>query len=232
MVLDYTCDIYSVMYKCSYKAERKKVIMTNSERRDRGMAYISDDGVMEEQKVCRRILQELNTVDRADFSKISQLVKKLLGKSEGAFINPPFYCDYGTHIEVGKNFFANYNCTILDVATVKIGDNCQMAPNVAIYTAGHPLHPVARNSAYEYGIPVEIGDNCWIGGNTVILPGVHIGDNCVIGAGSVVTKDIPDWSVAAGNPCKVIRKITEEDKKFYFRDQEFDPEAWEVISKL
>lgn len=232
MVLDYTCDIYSVMYKCSYKAERKKVIMTNSERRDRGMAYISDDGVMEEQKVCRRILQELNTVDRADFSKISQLVKKLLGKSEGAYINPPFYCDYGTHIEVGKNFFANYNCTILDVATVKIGDNCQMAPNVAIYTAGHPLHPVARNSAYEYGIPVEIGDNCWIGGNTVILPGVHIGDNCVIGAGSVVTKDIPDWSVAAGNPCKVIRKITEEDKKFYFRDQEFDPEAWEVISKL
>ena len=232
MVLDYTCDIYSVMYKCSYKAERKKVIMTNSERRDRGMAYISDDGVMEEQKVCRRILQELNTVDRADFSKISQLVKKLLGKSEGAFINPPFYCDYGTHIEVGKNFFANYNCTILDVATVKIGDNCQMAPNVAIYTAGHPLHPVARNSAYEYGIPVEIGDNCWIGGNTVILPGVHIGDNCVIGAGSVVTKDIPDWSVAAGNPCKVIRKITEEDKRFYFRDQEFDPEAWEVISKL
>ncbi len=232
MVLDYTCDIYSVMYKCSYKAERKKVIMTNSERRDRGMAYISDDGVMEEQKVCRRILQELNTVDRADFSKISQLVKKLLGKSEGAFINPPFYCDYGTHIEVGKNFFANYNCTILDVATVKIGDNCQMAPNVAIYTAGHPLHPVARNSAYEFGIPVEIGDNCWIGGNTVILPGVHIGDNCVIGAGSVVTKDIPDWSVAAGNPCKVIRKITEEDKKFYFRDQEFDPEAWEVISKL
>lgn len=232
MVLDYTCDIYSVMYKCSYKAERKKVIMTNSERRDRGMAYISDDGVMEEQKVCRRVLQELNTVNRADFSKISQLVKELLGKSEGAFINPPFYCDYGTHIEVGKNFFANYNCTILDVATVKIGDNCQMAPNVAIYTAGHPLHPVARNSAYEYGIPVEIGDNCWIGGNTVILPGVHIGDNCVIGAGSVVTKDIPDWSVAAGNPCKVIRKITEEDKKFYFRDQEFDPEAWEVVSKL
>ena len=100
MVLDYTCDIYSVMYKCSYKAERKKVIMTNSERRDRGMAYISDDGVMEEQKVCRRILQELNTVDRADFSKISQLVKKLLGKSEGAYINPPLYCDYGTHIEV------------------------------------------------------------------------------------------------------------------------------------
>lgn len=196
------------------------------------MPYISDESVMEEQKVSRRVLQELNTVDRSDFDEISRLVKELLGKSEGAFINPPFYCDYGFHIEVGKNFFANYNCTILDVATVKIGDNCQMAPNVAIYTAGHPVHPVSRNSAYEYGIPVEIGDNVWIGGNTVILPGVHIGSNSIIGAGSVVTKDIPEWSIAAGNPCKVIRKITEDDKKYYYRDREFDAEAWEVISKM
>ena len=153
-------------------------------------------------------------------------------RSERLFINPPFYCDYGSHIEVGKNFFANYNCTIIDVAKVKIGDNCQMAPNVAIYTAGHPLHPVARNSMYEYGISVTIGDNVWIGGNTVIMPGVHIGSNTVIGAGSVVTKDIPDWSVAVGNPCRVIKKITEEDKKYYYKDREFDSEAWEVISKL
>lgn len=196
------------------------------------MPYISDESVMEEQKVCRKVLQELNTVDRSDFDEIRRLVKELLGRSEGAFINPPFYCDYGSHIEVGKNFFANYNCTILDVATVKIGDNCQMAPNVAIYTAGHPVHPVSRNSAYEYGIPVEIGDNVWLGGNTVILPGVHIGSNSIIGAGSVVTKDIPEWSIAAGNPCKVIRKITEEDKKYYYRDREFDAEAWKVISKM
>lgn len=206
--------------------------MTNRERRDLEMPYISDESVMEEQKVCRKVLQELNTVDRSDFDEIRRLVKELLGRSEGAFINPPFYCDYGSHIEVGKNFFANYNCTILDVATVKIGDNCQMAPNVAIYTAGHPVHPVSRNSAYEYGIPVEIGDNVWLGGNTVILPGVHIGSNSIIGAGSVVTKDIPEWSIAAGNPCKVIRKITEEDKKYYYRDREFDAEAWKVISKM
>lgn len=206
--------------------------MNNIERRDREMAYISDDAVMEEQKVCRRILQRLNTVDRSDFDEIGKIVKELLGKSEDAFINPPFYCDYGSHIEVGKNFFANYNCTIIDVAKVKIGDNCQMAPNVAIYTAGHPLHPVARNSMYEYGISVNIGDNVWIGGNTVIMPGVHIGSNTVIGAGSVVTKDIPDWSVAVGNPCRVIKKITEEDKKYYYKDREFDSEAWEVISKL
>ena len=206
--------------------------MNNIERRDREMAYISDDAVMEEQKVCRRILQRLNTVDRSDFDEIGKIVKEVLGKSEDAFINPPFYCDYGSHIEVGKNFFANYNCTIIDVAKVKIGDNCQMAPNVAIYTAGHPLHPVARNSMYEYGISVTIGDNVWIGGNTVIMPGVHIGSNTVIGAGSVVTRDIPDWSVAVGNPCRVIKKITEEDKKYYYKGREFDSEAWEVISKL
>ena len=206
--------------------------MDNIERRDREMAYISDESGMEEQKVCRRILQRLNTVDRSDFDEIGKIVKELLGKSDGAFINPPFYCDYGSHIEVGKNFFANYNCTIIDVAKVKIGDNCQMAPNVAIYTAGHPLHPVSRNSMYEYGISVTIGDNVWIGGNTVIMPGVHIGSNTVIGAGSVVTKDIPDWVVAVGNPCRVIKQITEEDKKYYYKDREFDPEAWEYISKL
>lgn len=206
--------------------------MNNIERRDREMAYISDDAVMEEQKVCRRILQRLNTVDRSDFDEIGKIVKDLLGKSEGAFINPPFYCDYGSHIEAGKNFFANYNCTIIDVAKVKIGDNCQFAPNVSIYTAGHPIHPAARNSMYEYGIGVTIGDNVWIGGNTVIMPGVHIGSNTVIGAGSVVTKDIPDWVVAAGNPCRVIKQITEEDKKYYYKDREFDSEAWETVSKV
>ena len=167
--------------------------MDNIKRRDLEMPYISDASVMEEQKACRRILQELNFADRSDFDRISRIVKELLGKSENAFINPPFYCDYGSHIEVGKNFFANYNCTIIDVAKV------------------------------------TIGDNVWIGGNTIILPGVHIGSNTVIGAGSVVTKDIPDWVVAAGNPCRVIRKITEDDKKYYYKDREFDDEAWNAI---
>ena len=205
--------------------------MTNKERRDAGLAYISDESIFEEQQVCRRKLQKLNFMDRSDFNGIAQVVKCLFGKSDGAFVNPPFYCDYGSHIEVGKNFFANYNCTILDVAKVKIGDNCQMAPNVAIYTAGHPVYPVSRNSAYEYGKEVVVGDNVWIGGNTVICPGVHIGDNVVIGAGSVVTKDIPDWSVAAGNPCRVLRKITKDDQKKLFREEEIDEEAWADIVK-
>lgn len=205
--------------------------MNNQERRDKGMAYIADEAVFEEMKRARILTQKLNTAERSDFETLAGIVKELLGKSENAFINPPFYCDYGTHIEVGKNFFANYNCTILDVGKVIIGDYCQLAPNVAIYTAGHPLHPDSRNSGYEYGIDVTIGDNCWIGGNSVICPGVHIGNNVVIGAGSVVTKDIPDWSLAAGNPCRVLRKITEEDRKYYFKDRVFDDEAWETIKK-
>ena len=179
--------------------------MDQIKRRDAGIAYIADKEVMEQQKRARKLTQELNTVDRSDFEKIEKIVKELLGKSEGAFINPPFYCDYGFNIEVGKNFYANYNCTILDVGKVTIGDNCMFAPNVAIYTAGHPIHPDSRNSMYEYGIQVSIGDNCWLGGNTIVCPGVKIGNNVVIGAGSVVTKDIPDWSIAAGNPCRVIR---------------------------
>lgn len=206
--------------------------MKNTERRDLQLPYISDDEVFEEQKRARKLTQELNTADRSDFETLKRIVKELLGKSEGAFINPPFYCDYGTNIEVGKNFFANYNCTILDVAKVIIGDNCQMAPNVAIYTAGHPVHPDTRNTAYEYGIEVTIGDNVWIGGNTVICPGVHIGSNTVIGAGSVVTKDIPDWAIAAGNPCRVIREITDADRKLYFRNREFDDEAWEDVQRI
>ncbi len=207
--------------------------MTNKERRDAGMAYVSDGSVFKEQQVCRRKLQKLNFMDRSDFEGIGEVIKDLFGKSDGAFVNPPFYCDYGTHIEVGKNFFANYNCTILDVAKVKIGDNCQMAPNVSIDTAGHPIHPVSRNSLYEYGKEVIIGDNVWIGGNAVICPGVHIGDNVVIGAGSVVTKDIPDWSLAAGNPCRVLRQITDDDKKKLFRDEEIDEEAWaDIVGRM
>ena len=125
--------------------------MNQIERRDNDMAYISDDAVFAQQAECRKILQQLNFMDRSDFDGIKKVAEKLLGKSDNPFINPPFYCDYGFHIEVGKDFFANYNCTIIDVAKVTIGDNCFLAPNVAIYTAGHPAHPDTRRSMYEYG---------------------------------------------------------------------------------
>jgi len=204
--------------------------MNNRERRDKGLAYIADETVVEEMLRCRKLLFKLNHTDFNNMKELSEVITALLGKSENAFINPPFFCDYGSHIEVGKNFFANYNCTIIDVAKVKIGDNCLLAPNVALYTAGHPLHPETRNSGYEYGKEITIGDNVWIGGNAVVCPGVHIGNNVVIGAGSVVTKDIPDGSLAVGNPCRVIRQITEEDRRRLFKTEEIDQEAWERMS--
>ena len=206
--------------------------MDNKTRRDAGLAYVTDEALLKEQAECRRILQKLNFMDRSDFEGIMEVAKKLLGKSENPFINPPFYCDYGKHIEVGRNFYANYNCTLLDVAKIKIGDNCLLAPNVAIYTAGHPIYPDTRNTLYEYGKEVTLGDNVWIGGSSVICPGVHIGSNVVIGAGSVVTKDIPDWSIAAGNPCRVIRQITDADRRKLYKDEEIDDEAWaEIVGK-
>mgnify|MGYP000846020830 FL=1 len=207
--------------------------MDNITRRDAGLPYISDEAVFKQQAKARRIVQELNTADSSDFELLSGIIKRLIPDSgEGIFINPPFHCDYGFHIRTGKNLFVNYNCVILDVAQVTIGDNVQIAPNVAIYTAGHPVHPVSRNSRYEYGIPVVVGNNVWIGGNVVICPGVTIGDNAVIGAGSVVTKDIPADSIAAGNPCRVIRSITEADKKLYYKNREFDDDSWSVIEKM
>ena len=205
-------------------------MIDNKTRRDSGLAYVTDKALLEEQAQCRKILQKLNFMDRSDFEGIMEVAKELLGKSENPFINPPFYCDYGKHIEVGKNFYANYNCTLLDVAKIKIGDNCLLAPNVAIYTAGHPIYPDTRNTLYEYGKEVVIGDNVWIGGSSVICPGVHIGSNVVIGAGSVVTKDIPDWTIAAGNPCRVIRQITEADRRKLYKNEDIDDEAWAEIA--
>lgn len=198
--------------------------MNQKERMLAGLPYKAWlDGLSEERMACKRIIHEFNLLPPDEGERAQELMRKLLGKTGKVFhLVPPFHCDYGSNIEIGENFFSNYGLTILDVAKVTIGDNAQIAPNVAIYTAGHPVHPDSRNSGYEYGIPVTIGDNVWLGGNTVILPGVTIGSNSVIGAGSVVTKDVPEWVIAAGNPCKVIRKITEEDRKYYFRDREFD----------
>lgn len=204
--------------------------MDNKTRRDAGLPYIADAEVFQEMLPARRLIQRLNTMDALDFKGLIQTLQELLGgMGENSMINPPFFCDYGSHIFVGKNFFANYHCTILDVARVEIGDNVFLGPNVSIYTAGHPIHPDSRNSAYEYGLPVRVGNNVWIGGNTAVLPGVTIGDGAVIGAGSVVTRDVPAGVIAAGNPCRVLRQITEEDRRFYYRDRPFDDEAWQVV---
>lgn len=205
--------------------------MTNSERRDREMAYIADTVVFGEMVDCKKKLKIMNELDRWEYEKINEAAKEVLPNSENLSIIPPFYCEYGTHITIGKNFFANYNCVMIDVAKITIGDNCLFGPNVSLYTAGHPVYPDTRNSGYEYGKPISIGDNCWIGGSVTIVAGVRIGNNVVIGAGSVVTKDIPDNVVAAGNPCRVIREITEEDRRFLYKKELIDDEAWAEITR-
>lgn len=198
--------------------------MNQKERMLAGLPYKAwMDGLSEERMNNKLKIYKYNSLRPDETEKMETLLKEILGKTgENVFIEAPFHCDYGKNIEVGENFFANYNLTILDVGKVMIGSNAQIAPNVSIYTAGHPIHPQSRNSRYEYGIGVTIGDNVWLGGNVVINPGVHIGDNTVIGSGSVVTKDIPDNVVAVGNPCKVIKRITDEDRKYYFKNRKFD----------
>lgn len=198
--------------------------MNQKERMLAGLPYKAWlDGLAEERLENKKRVFRFNNMEPDRFEEKIKLIKEIFGKTgENVFVEAPFHCDYGYNIEVGENFFANYNLTILDVGKVKIGANAQIAPNVSIYTAGHPVHPESRNTGYEYGIPITIGDNVWIGGSVTILPGVTIGSNVVIGAGSVVTKDLPDNVIAAGNPCRVLRTITEEDRDFYFRDRKFD----------
>ena len=181
------------------------------------------DGLAEERQETKKKVFQFNHTSPEEQETLDRLIREIIGvHGKQLTVEQPFHCDYGSNIEVGENFFANYNLTILDVVKVVIGSNVQIAPNVSIYTAGHPLDPEARNSGYEYGIGITIGDNVWSGGNTVINPGVHIGSNVVIGSGSVVTKDIPDNAIAVGNPCRVLRYLTEEDKKYYYKDREFD----------
>ena len=198
--------------------------MNQKERMLAGLPYKAWlDGLAEERLENKKRVFRFNNMEPDKFEEKIALIKEIFGKTgETIFVEAPFHCDYGYNIEVGENFFANYNLTILDVGKVKIGANAQIASNVSIYTAGHPVHPESRNTGYEYGIPITIGDNVWIGGSVTILPGVTIGSNVVIGAGSVVTKDLPDNVIAAGNPCRVIRTITEEDRDFYYRDRKFD----------
>ncbi len=203
--------------------------MTNRERMVAGLPYQDNvEGLDEERLKCTKKIFELNNTSHAEREKMNALLKEILGKTgEKFYMETPFHCDYGWNIEIGENFYSNYNLVILDVAKVTIGENVMLAPNVSIYTAGHPVYYEARNTGYEYGIPINIGNNVWVGGNSVILPGVSIGDNSVIGAGSVVTRDVPPNVVAAGNPCRVLREITKEDKKYYFKNRPFDIDIWQ-----
>ena len=191
--------------------------MTEKEKMLSQGLYSSHDAELKKDAMrSRRLTRLYNSTTEDEREYRLQLLKELFGSTgEHISVEPPFRCDYGSNTYIGENFYANFDCIILDVAKVFIGDNCLFGPRVCVFTPAHPIDAEVRNTGIEYGKEIHIGNNVWVGGNTVINPGVTIGNNVVIGSGSVVTKDIPDNVVAVGNPCKVIRPITDKDKKFW-----------------
>ena len=187
--------------------------MTEKEKMQKQMLYDAnyDESLLQERNIAKDLCYEYNQLRPSDELHQQEIMKRLLGKTKGAFtIVAPFWCDYGYNIEIGENFYSNHNLTILDCAKVTFGDNVFLGPNCSFYTAEHPIDTEIRNKGFEYAKPIKIGNNVWIGGSVTILSGVTIGSNVVIGAGAIVKKDIPDNCVVAGVPAKVIRKQNEQ----------------------
>ena len=190
--------------------------MTEKELQQAGMLYKLDADLSRAHFNAMRITRLLNNTPDDQTERKKELVRELFAYAgKDAYVEAPFYCDYGYNVSVGDSFFSNYDCVFLDCGRITIGDHVMLGPKVSIYTANHAIDPAVRSLGHDHGIPVTIGDHVWIGGNSVICPGVTIGDNTVIGAGSVVTKDIPANVVAAGNPCRVIRSITQADTDYW-----------------
>ena len=185
-----------------FKTEKEKMIAGE-------LYFANDPELVADRMFARSQSQIINQAESAELR--SQLLKETFGRTgKKIYMEPVINFDYGYNIFVGENFYANFNCTFLDVSTIEIGDNCMFAPNVQLYTATHTLHPVKRNSGLEYAKPIKIGNNVWLGGGVIVTPGVTLGDNVVVGAGSVVTKSFPDNVVIAGNPARIIKTVEEE----------------------
>lgn len=184
--------------------------------------------LMEEQTALLEKLYDFNMTRPSEYAKRMEMLKDMFAEiGENCYIEPPFHANFaGKHVHFGKNIYANFNLTLVDDTHIYVGDYTMFGPNVTVASAGHPIEPSLRQKGYQYNMPVKIGRNCWIGGGTVIVPGITIGDNVVVGAGSVVTKDIPSGTVAVGNPCKIIREVGERDREFYFKDRKID---WESV---
>ncbi len=194
--------------------------MTEKEKAEAGVLYNNkyDEELVAERMACNDLCHALNLLKPSQLAEREAILRRLFGAVKGEIeISTPFYCDYGYHIEVGERFYANYNCVILDEAPVIFGDDVFIGPHCGFYTAGHPIDFVQRNKGLEYALPIKVGNNVWFGGNVSVLPGVTIGDDVVIGAGSLVNRDIPSGVIAAGNPCKVIRKISDTDRNRYLK---------------
>ncbi|MBC5748492.1 sugar O-acetyltransferase [Dysosmobacter sp. NSJ-60] len=188
--------------------------MTERERMLSGQLYDAGDETLTAARGrAKRLTWRYHQLDPTDWDSRTQILQELLGHlGEDSWIEPPFRCDYGTQISIGDHFFANYDCIFLDVAPITIGNQVMFGPRVCLYTAGHPLDAATRNTGLEFGKPIAIGDDVWLGGNVVVLPGVTIGAGTVVAAGSVVRRDLPPHVLAAGNPCQVLRPITEADR--------------------
>lgn len=196
--------------------------MTEREKMQQGLLYDAnyDKELIADRNQCKDLCFFYNGLKPSLVLEQERIIRQLLGKTGKQFcITAPFWCDYGYNIEIGENFYTNHNCIILDGAKVIFGNNVFIAPNCVFSTAGHPLDTEQRNQGLEYAYPITVGDNVWFGAGVIVLPGVTIGSNTVIGAGSIVNRNIPDGVVAVGNPCRVLRKITEEDKKKYWRNE-------------
>ncbi len=191
--------------------------------------YPSDDEIMKEQLACLDKLYDFNMTRPTELDKREALLKEMMAEiGENCYIEPPFHANWGgKHVHFGNNVYANFGFTAVDDTNIYIGDYTMIGPNVVIATAGHPILPELRQKAYQFNIPVHIGKNCWLGAGVLVMPGVTIGDDSVIGAGSVVTKDIPANVVAVGNPCKVLREISDRDREVYFKDRKIDPKIFE-----
>ena len=195
--------------------------MTERELQQKGMLYGLDEELLALHNNSKRITRLLNSTLETERARRRELVQELFASAgEGAYIEPPFYCDYGVNTSVGKNFYCNYDCVFLDCGKITVGDNVMLGPKVALYAVNHAIDPAVRSQGHDYPVPITIGSNVWSGGSGGVGPGVTIGENTVIGAGSVVTKDIPSNVVAAGNPCRVIRPITQEDTDYWNRQLE------------
>ena len=172
---------------------------------------------------CKELIYDFNMSHPSEVKYREEIIRKIFADvGENCYIEPPFHANWGCNMHVGKNFYSNFNLTVVDDADIYIGDSVMIAPNVVIATGAHPICPELREKAYQYNLPVHIGSRVWIGAGAIILPGVTIGDNTVIGAGSVVTKDIPSGVVAVGNPCHVLREINEHDYEYYYKDRKIE----------
>lgn len=191
--------------------------------------YPSDEEIMKRQALCLEKQYDYNLTRPLEAEKREQLLKEMFAEiGKDCYIEPPLHSNWGGHhVHFGNSVYANFNLTLVDDTHIYVGDYTMLGPNVVIATAGHPILPELREKAYQYNMPVRIGKNCWLGAGVIVLPGVTIGDNSVIGAGSVVTKDIPSNVVAVGNPCKVLRPISDHDRQFYFKDRKIPKEILE-----